>query len=66
MEVYKLTDEQAAAWTGKYGIYEFKPIRDANDNWIAGLENTNNNYFPFTTELKKCIKITYNPIKVTV
>lgn len=61
MEVYKLTDEQVAAWSGKYGVNEFKPIRDADDNWIAGIENANNPSFPFTEELKTCPKITYKP-----
>lgn len=64
MEVYKLTDEQVAAWSGKYGVNEFKPIRDADDNWIAGLENANNHAFPFTEALSHCEKILYNPKQV--
>lgn len=61
IQVYKLTDEQVAAWSGKYGVHEFKPLKDADGNWIAGSENANNPAFPFTEELKQCPKIIYKP-----
>lgn len=61
MKVYKLTDEQAAQWAGKYGIHEFKPMRDADNNWVAGLANSDNLAFPFRDALKLCPKINYAP-----
>lgn len=59
MIIYKLTEQQVTEWSGKYGINEFRPIKDVNGNWVSDIKNGENMAFPFVAELKKCPKIAF-------